>query len=76
MGYFQKIDQNLPGWREMNLLRLMRNAFTKTPLNYRLNDKKNIRLRAEVIQCFDLKEQKFPGRGDSNPNRHGSRTNL
>ena len=59
-GLFKKIDQNLPGWREMNLLRLMRNAFTKTPLNYRPNDKKNIRLREEVIQCFDLKEQNFP----------------
>jgi hypothetical protein len=41
-------------------LRLMRNAFTKTPLNYRPNNKKNIRLREEVIQCFDLKEQNFP----------------
>ena len=44
----------------MDLLRRMRNAFTKTPLNYRPNDKENMRLRKEVIRCFGLKEQNFP----------------
>jgi hypothetical protein len=59
-GLFRKIDQDLPGGREMDLLRRMRNAFTKTPLNYRPNDKENMRLRKEVIRCFGLKEQNFP----------------
>lgn len=60
-GLFQpKIDQNLVGWREMDLLRRMRNAFTKTPLNYRPNDKENIRLREEVIEHFRLNKEGFP----------------
>jgi len=56
-GLFRRIDQDLPGGREMDLLRRMRNAFTKTPLNYHPNDKENIRLRKEVIRCFGLKEK-------------------
>jgi len=59
-GLFQTIDRSLPGWREMDLLRRMRNAFTKTPLNYRPNDQENIRLRKKVIQHFGLTEQNFP----------------
>jgi hypothetical protein len=38
----------------------MRDVFTKTPLNYRPNDKENIRLRRKVIQHFGLREQDFP----------------
>jgi hypothetical protein len=53
-GFLKKIDQNCSGWKEVNLMRLMRNAFTKTGLNYRPEDPENIRLRDEVIEHFKL----------------------
>lgn len=56
----EKIDKSLPGWKEIDVLRRMRNAFTKTPLNYRPNDKDNKRLRENVIKHFDLKEKNLP----------------
>jgi hypothetical protein len=53
-GFLKKIDQNCSGWKEVNLMRLMRNAFTKTRLNYRPLEPKNIRLRYEIIEHFKL----------------------
>jgi len=53
-GFFKKLDPSLPGHREMDLLRRMRNAFTKTPLNYQPNDPKNRRLREALIEHFKL----------------------
>jgi hypothetical protein len=41
-GFLDKIDQTLPGWREVDLTRRMRNAFTKTPLSYRPEDPDNM----------------------------------
>jgi hypothetical protein len=59
-GFLEKIDQALPGWREVDLMRRMRNAFTKTPLSYRPEDPDNIKLRAEVIEYFSLNRESFP----------------
>lgn len=59
-GFLKKIEQTLSGWREVDLMRRMRNAFTKTPLNYRPNDPDNIRLREDVITHFGLNRGNFP----------------
>jgi hypothetical protein len=59
-GFLGEIDKTLSGWREINLMRRMRNAFTKTPLNYRPGDTDNIRLRDEVIDYFGLRKEDFP----------------
>jgi hypothetical protein len=59
-GFLKKIDQTLPGWREVDLMRRMRNAFTKTPLSYRPEERDNIRLREEVIEHFSLNRENFP----------------
>ncbi len=59
-GFLEKIDQTLPGWRGVDLMRRMRNAFTKTPLSYRPEEPDNIRLREEVIEHFSLNREKFP----------------
>jgi len=53
-GFLNTIDQNCSGWKEVNLMRRMRNAFTKTGLNYRPEDPDNIRLRDEIIEHFKL----------------------
>jgi hypothetical protein len=53
------INQQIEGWREVDLLRRMRNVFTKTILNYQPNDNNNIRLREEVIKHFKLNEDSF-----------------
>ena len=49
-----RLGQSLPGWREMDLLRRLRDAFTKTPLNYRPSEPRNVRLREEIIKHFAL----------------------
>jgi hypothetical protein len=59
-GFFKKINQTLPGGKEMDLLRRMRDALTKTPLNYRPGSKKNIRLREEIMRHFSLRKEDFP----------------
>ncbi len=59
-GFLSEIDQSLSGWREIDLMRRMRNAFTKTRLNYRPEDPDNIRLREAVIGHFGLKKEDFP----------------
>lgn len=53
-GFLKTIDRNCSGWKEVNLMRKMRNAFTKTGLNYRPEDPDNVRLRDEVIEHFKL----------------------
>ncbi len=59
-GFFAKLDKTLIGCREMDFLRRMRHAFTKTPLNYRPDDKKNVRLRKEILEYFNRPEEDFP----------------
>ena len=54
-----KIDPMIIGWKEVDIMRRMRDAFTKTRLNYQPNDPKNIRLRQEVIIYFRLSETQF-----------------
>jgi hypothetical protein len=58
--FLEKTDQTLPGWREVDLMRRMRNAFTKTPLNYRPEDPDDIRLREEVIVHSSLNRGNVP----------------
>jgi len=58
-GLLSKIDQSLSGWREVDLMRRMRDVFTKTRLNYIPNNQKNIKLREEVITHFHLKKKDF-----------------
>jgi hypothetical protein len=59
-GLLKKIDSTVNGWKEVDLMRRMRDAFTKTKLNYKPNDPRNTRLRKEVISYFDLPEAQFP----------------
>jgi hypothetical protein len=54
------IDKNIQGWREVDLMRRMRHVFTKTRLNHRPNDPRNIKLREEIIKYFSLREEDFP----------------
>lgn len=61
-GFLKKIDKNCAGWKEVDLMRRMRNAFTKTALNYRPEDSKNIRLREEVIETFQLDKDLYEGK--------------
>jgi hypothetical protein len=56
-GLLEKIDKTLSGSREVDLMRRMRNAFTKTGLNYRPEQPDNMRLREEVIQTFQLSDE-------------------
>ena len=56
-NFFGKIDKTLSNWEEMEILRRMRNAFTKTSLNYLPDEKRNIKLREEVIRHFNLGEE-------------------
>ncbi|MCK4426862.1 MAG: hypothetical protein KAW16_00105 [candidate division Zixibacteria bacterium] len=58
-GFLNNIDQNSAGWKEVDLMRRMRNAFTKTGLNYRPEDPDNIRLKDEVIEHFKLNKNDF-----------------
>ena len=53
------IDQSLPAWRDVDLMRRMRNVFTKTRLNYEPNDPDNIRLRGDVIDYYNLNENEY-----------------
>ena len=55
-GVFQKLDRSLPGYTEMDILRRIRNALTKTPLDYRPDTGENRRLRDAIIQHFALGE--------------------
>jgi hypothetical protein len=58
-GLLEKINHNLQGAKEVDLMRRMRNAFTKTVLNYTPKQAKNVRLRKEVIKHFVLEEKDF-----------------
>jgi hypothetical protein len=58
-GLVTTIDQNITGGKEVDLMRRMRNAFTKTGLNYRPENPDNIRLKNEVIEHFGLDEEVF-----------------
>ena len=60
-GFIEEIDKNCAGWKEVDLMRRMRNAFTKTGLNYRPEDPDNIRLRDEVIANFELDRDLYEG---------------
>jgi len=53
-GLLDSVDKTMPGWKEVDIMRRMRNVFTKTQLDYKPNDKENIRLREEVIYHFNL----------------------
>jgi len=66
-GFLGKIDQALPGWRAVDLMRRMRNAFTKTPLSYRPDDHNNIRLREEVIKYFGLAKEMLASSSEEIP---------
>jgi hypothetical protein len=55
-----EIDKKLPGAREVDLMRRMRNAFTKTQLNYRPSDLENVELRNQVISHFGFNRVEFP----------------
>jgi hypothetical protein len=59
-GLLKKIDQTIPGWKEVDLLRRMRNAFTKTSLNYMPKKQENATLRVEVMKHFQLREEDLP----------------
>jgi hypothetical protein len=58
-GLLEKIDQKINGWKEVDLMRRMRNAFTKTSLNYKPNKEENIKLREELINYFNLPKEEF-----------------
>lgn len=60
-GIVDKIDQEIAGWKEVDLMRRMRNVFTKTILNYRPEDSDNVKLRKELIDYFNLDEDQLPG---------------
>jgi len=60
-GLLKKIDHDLPGATEVDLMRRMRNAFTKTSLNYKPEDKENVKLRIQVIRHFELQEDSSEG---------------
>ena len=60
-GIVKKIDQEITGWKEVDLMRRMRNVFTKTILNYRPEDAANVKLRRELIDHFKLDEDQLPG---------------
>jgi hypothetical protein len=62
-GFLTKIDQNCPGWKAVDLMRRMRNAWSKTGLDYRPEDQDNLRLKKEVIQHFKL-DQKLNEKGE------------
>ncbi len=52
------IDDSVPSCVEVNLMRKMRNAFTKTKLNYSPENERNIQLREDVIKHFGLNKEK------------------
>jgi len=58
-GFLDKINKNYLGWKEVDLMRRMRNAFTKTGLDYRPAVPDNVRLKDEVIEYFKLNKNDF-----------------
>lgn len=66
-GIMKKIDQKNDGWKEVDLLRRMRNVFTKTRLNYQPNNPKNVRLRQVILDHFRLHANQFPESEISTP---------
>jgi hypothetical protein len=60
-GFLNKIDKNCSGWKEVDLMRRMRDAFSKTGLNYRPEKPDNVRLKDEVIEYFKLNKNDFTG---------------
>jgi hypothetical protein len=59
-GIMDKIDQKIDGWKQVDLMRRMRNVFTKTKLNYKPDDPENVRLRNELTDNFKLMGNQFP----------------
>ncbi len=58
--FLNNIDQSVDGWKEVDLMRRMRNVFTKTNLNYQPSDQDNMRLRQEIIARYSLIEDQQP----------------
>lgn len=58
-GFYDEIDHNRKGSEEVDILRRMRNIFTKTVLNYKPEDSENVRLREKVIAHFKLKKEDY-----------------
>ena len=58
-GFYAKIDHNRKGWEEVDILRRMRNIFTKTVLNYSPEDSDNVKLREKVLAHFKLKKENY-----------------
>lgn len=54
-----RINQHLLRWRDVDLMRRMRDVFTKTILNYEPNKPENIRLRNEVINYYNLNKNEY-----------------
>jgi hypothetical protein len=54
-----KIDQEISGWEEVDLMRRIRDTLTKTRLNYKPEKEINVQLREKIIQYFDLPENDF-----------------
>lgn len=59
-GFLKNIDHTISGWQEVDLMRRMRNVFTKTTLAYKPDDPANIQLRERVIHHFQLRNEDFP----------------
>ena len=62
-GFVKNIKDyhHISGWKEVELMRRMRNVFTKTILNYRPEDSDNFQLRKELMDYFKLEENQFSG---------------
>ncbi len=58
-GLLKKINSDLKGAKEVDLMRRMRNAFTKTVLNYTPEKPENVKLCAEVIKYFGVEAKDF-----------------
>jgi len=54
-----KIDQSFEGWKHIDLCRRIRNIITKTKLNYNPNDTDNLKLREEIIEFYNLKQNEY-----------------
>lgn len=57
--YDPQIDRDHPGWEDLDILRRVRDVFTKTRLNYEPEDAKNIKLREKVIEHYNLNPDEF-----------------
>ena len=58
-----KIDQSLDGWKEVDLLRRLRNIFAHTSVKFNSRNKEHNRLGNELVSYFNIHEMipnKFP----------------